>query len=105
MAALLGAPHEFIDYAASKGALDTLTIGLAKEAAGEGIRVNGIRPGLIDTEIHASGGDPDRAERLMATVPLGRIGTPEEVAEAALWLLSDASSYTIGVTINVSGGR
>lgn len=105
MGAVLGSPGEFIDYAASKGAVDTLTIGLAKEVAADGIRVNGVRPGLIDTEIHATSGDPDRAARLGVTVPLQRVGTPGEVAEAVVWLLSDAASYCTGVTINVSGGR
>lgn len=105
MAAVLGAPGEFVDYAASKGGIDTLTVGLAKEVAAEGIRVNAVRPGLIDTEIHASTGDEHRAARLMSTVPMQRVGTPEEVAKTVLWLLSDESSYTTGVTINVSGGR
>lgn len=105
MAAVLGAPGEFIDYAASKGAVDALTIGLAKEVAADGIRVNGVRPGLIDTEIHASGGDPMRAARLAATVPMQRTGTAEEVAKSVLWLLSDQASYCTGITINVSGGR
>lgn len=105
MAAVLGAANEFTDYAASKGALDTLTIGLAKEVAADGIRVNGVRPGLIDTEIHGASGDPDRPARLMSTVPMQRIGTPDEVAQTALWLLSDAASYCTGITVNVSGGR
>jgi NAD(P)-dependent dehydrogenase (short-subunit alcohol dehydrogenase family) len=105
MAAVLGAPNEFIDYAASKGAIDTLTIGLAKEVAAEGIRVNGVRPGLIDTAIHAASGDPDRAARLAPGVPMQRTGTPEEVAHAVVWLLSDEASYCTGVTIDVSGGR
>ncbi len=105
MAAVLGAPNEFIDYAASKGAVDALTIGLAKEVAADGIRVNGVRPGLIDTEIHASGGDASRAARLASTVPMLRTGTAEEVARSILWLLSDQASYCTGVTINVSGGR
>jgi NAD(P)-dependent dehydrogenase (short-subunit alcohol dehydrogenase family) len=105
MAAVLGAPDEFVDYAASKGGLDTLTVGLAKEVAADGIRVNGVRPGLIDTEIHAAGGDPDRAERLAPSVPMRRVGSAEEVAKAVVWLLSDAASYVTGVTINVSGGR
>lgn len=105
MAAVLGAPNEFVDYAASKGGMDTLTIGLAKEVAADGIRVNGVRPGLIDTEIHAAGGDPDRAERLAPTVPMRRVGSADEVAQAVAWLLSDAASYVTGVTINVSGGR
>lgn len=105
MAARLGGPNEYIDYAASKGAIDTLTIGLAKEVAGEGIRVNAVRPGLIETEIHASGGAPDRVEKLAPSVPLGRGGTAEEVAEAILWLASDEASYTTGTFIDVSGGR
>jgi NAD(P)-dependent dehydrogenase (short-subunit alcohol dehydrogenase family) len=105
MAAVLGGAGEFTDYAASKGAVDTLTIGLAKEVAADGIRVNGVRPGLIDTEIHASGGDTGRVARLLSTVPMQRIGTIEEVANAVLWLLSDEASYCTGVTLNVSGGR
>lgn len=105
MAAVLGSPNEFIDYAASKGAIDTLTVGLSKEVAADGIRVNGVRPGLIGTDIHASSGDERRAERLRTTVPMQRIGTPEEVAKTVLWLLSDESSYCTGTTINVSGGR
>lgn len=105
MAARLGAPGEYVDYAASKGALDTLTVGLARELAPDGIRVNAVRPGLIDTEIHASGGAPDRAARLGATTPLGRPGTAAETAEAIFWLLSDAASYTTGSIIDVSGGR
>ena len=105
MAAVLGAPGEFIDYAASKGAIDALTIGLAKEVAADGIRVNGVRPGLIDTDIHGASGDPLRAERLAPTVPMQRTGTTEEVARTILWLLSDDASYCTGVTINVSGGR
>ena len=105
MAAILGAANEFTDYAASKGALDTLTVGLAKEVAGDGIRVNGVRPGLIDTDIHAASGDADRVNRLMSTVPLQRVGTPDEVARAIIWLLSEDASYCTGITINVSGGR
>ena len=105
MAAVLGAPGEFIDYAASKGAIDALTIGLAKEVAADGIRVNGVRPGLINTDIHGASGDPFRAERLAPTVPMQRTGTAEEVARTILWLLSDDASYCTGVTINVSGGR
>ena len=104
-AARLGSPNEFIDYAGSKGAVDTLTIGLAKELAQSGVRVNGVRPGLIETEIHASAGAPDRVERLMGGIPMGRAGSAEEVAEAILWLCSDASSYVTGTTIDVSGGR
>jgi NAD(P)-dependent dehydrogenase (short-subunit alcohol dehydrogenase family) len=105
MAAVLGAPNEFIDYAASKGGIDAMTIGLAKEVAAQGIRVNGVRPGLIDTAIHASSGDPQRAARLAAGVPMQRTGTAREVANLILWLLSDAASYCTGVIVNVSGGR
>jgi NAD(P)-dependent dehydrogenase (short-subunit alcohol dehydrogenase family) len=105
MAAVLGGAGEFIDYASSKGAVDTLTIGLAKELAPQGIRVNGVRPGLIDTEIHASSGDPDRAQRLSASVPMQRVGTSEEVAEAVVWLLSQKSAYVTGKFVDVSGGR
>lgn len=105
MAARLGAPNEYIDYAAAKGAIDSLTIGLAKEVAAEGIRVNGVRPGLIHTDIHASGGEPGRIERLKSSVPLGRGGAPEEVARAILWLAGDEASYTTGTLLDVSGGR
>ena len=104
-AALLGSPDEYVDYAASKGAIDSLTIGLAKEVATEGIRVNAIRAGVIQTEIHASGGEPGRVDRVKASVPMNRGGTAEEVANAILWLLSDESSYTTGSFIDVSGGR
>jgi NAD(P)-dependent dehydrogenase (short-subunit alcohol dehydrogenase family) len=104
-AARLGAPGEYVDYAASKGAIDTMTLGLAKELGPEGVRVNGIRPGLIDTEIHASGGKPDRAKQLGATTPWGRAGTADEVGEAIVWLLSDAASYVTGAVIDVAGGR
>ena len=104
-AARLGAPFEYVDYAGSKGAIDTLAIGLAKELGGQGVRVNAVRPGLIETDIHASGGQPDRAWRIGATSPLGRPGRASEVAEAILWLLSDASSYVTGALIDVSGGR
>jgi NAD(P)-dependent dehydrogenase (short-subunit alcohol dehydrogenase family) len=105
MAARLGSPGEYIDYAASKGAVDSLTIGLAKEVAGEGIRVNAVRPGVIYTDIHASGGEPGRVDRVKAAVPMKRGGEPEEVARAILWLLSDESSYCTGAFIDVSGGR
>jgi NAD(P)-dependent dehydrogenase (short-subunit alcohol dehydrogenase family) len=104
-AAALGGPGEYVDYAASKGAIDTLTIGLAKEVAADGIRVNAVAPGLIHTDIHASGGEPGRVERLKDAVPMRRGGTAEEVARAVLWLLSDCASYVTGATIEVSGGR
>jgi NAD(P)-dependent dehydrogenase (short-subunit alcohol dehydrogenase family) len=105
MAAKLGAPGEYIDYAATKAALDAMTVGLAKEVAGESIRVNGVRPGIINTEIHASGGEPNRVERVKDSIPLKRAGQPEEVAKVILWLLSDEASYCTGAFINVSGGR
>ncbi|WP_153605974.1 SDR family oxidoreductase, partial [Pseudomonas aeruginosa] len=105
MASRLGSPNEYIDYAAAKGAIDSMTIGLAREVAAEGIRVNAVRPGLIDTEIHASGGEPGRIERLKGGIPLGRGGTAEEVARAILWLASDEASYSTGTFIDVSGGR
>lgn len=105
MAAKLGAPGEYVDYAASKGAIDTLTIGLAREVAEEGIRVNAVRPGVIRTAIHASGGEPGRVDRVKLAVPMKRGGEPEEVAQAILWLLSDESSYSTGALIDVSGGR
>ena len=104
-AAKMGAPATYVDYAASKGAIDTFTVGLALEMAGEGIRVNAVRPGIIDTEFHATGGDPERAARLAPTVPMGRAGTPMEVARAILWLLSEDSSYTTGTILPVTGGR
>jgi NAD(P)-dependent dehydrogenase (short-subunit alcohol dehydrogenase family) len=104
-ASRLGSPFEYVDYAGSKAALDTLTIGLAKELAPQGVRVNAVRPGLIDTDIHASGGQPDRAIRLGATTPMGRPGRPSEVAEAIVWLLSNAASYTTGAILDVAGGR
>lgn len=104
-AAVLGSPNEYVDYAASKAALDALTIGLSKEVAQEGIRVNGVRPGLIDTEMHASGGEPGRIARLQSSVPLGRGGAAAEVARAVLWLVSEEASYTTGSFIDVSGGR
>lgn len=105
VASRLGSPGEYVDYAASKGAVDSFTIGLAKEVASEGIRVNAVRPGVIDTSIHARGGEPDRIERVRSAIPLGRGGQPEEVANAIVWLLSDAASYTTGALIDVSGGR
>jgi len=104
-AARLGSPGEYVDYAASKGAVDTLTIGLAKEVAQEGIRVNAVRPGVIYTELHASGGEPERVDRVKASVPMRRGGTAEEVAQAILWLLSDEASYTTGAILDVAGGR
>ena len=104
-AARLGSPDQYVDYAASKGAIDTLTTGLAKEVAEEGIRVNGVRPGLIDTEIHASGGMPDRAFQLAHTVPMKRTGTAQEIANAIVWLLSPEASYVTGTSIDVTGGR
>lgn len=104
-ASKLGSPGEYVDYAASKAAVDTLTIGLSKEVAAEGIRVNTVSPGLIYTDIHASGGEPGRVDRVKTSVPMGRGGTPEEVAQAVLWLLSDAASYTTGTCLDVSGGR
>jgi len=105
LAAQLGGPGEYVDYAAAKGAIDTMTIGLAKEVADEGIRVNGVRPGLIYTEFHAGGGDPTRVDRLKETIPMKRGGKPEEIAQAVLWLLSDEASYCTGTILNVSGGR
>ncbi|RZL65214.1 MAG: SDR family oxidoreductase [Variovorax sp.] len=104
-AARLGSPGQYVDYAASKGAIDSMTIGLAKEVAAEGIRVNAVRPGLIDTEIHASGGLPDRAQQLAHTVPMQRTGSAEEVASGIVWLLSPESSYTTGTVLDVTGGR
>ncbi|WP_144108329.1 SDR family oxidoreductase [Paraburkholderia sp. BCC1886] len=104
-AARLGSPNEYVDYAGSKGAIDTLTIGLAKELGPQGVRVNAVRPGLIDTEIHASGGKPDRAAQLGASTPLGRPGSAEEVAQSIVWLLSDAASYVTGALLDVAGGR
>jgi NAD(P)-dependent dehydrogenase (short-subunit alcohol dehydrogenase family) len=104
-ASRLGAPGEYVDYAASKAAIDTLTVGLAKEVAVEGIRVNAVSPGLICTDIHASGGEPRRVERLKDSIPMKRGGHPEEVARAVLWLLSAEASYTTGASIDVAGGR
>ena len=105
IASVLGSPGEYVDYAASKGAIDTFTVGLARELAEEGIRVNAVRPGIIATEIHASGGQPDRIHRLRGLVPMKREGEVDEVAHAILWLLSDEASYTTGALLNVSGGR
>ena len=105
VAAVLGSAGEYVDYAAAKGAIDTFTVGLAREVAEEGIRVNAVRPGTIDTEIHASGGQPDRAQRVAAVIPMKRPGKAEEIAQAIVWLLSDAASYTTGAILDVSGGR
>jgi NAD(P)-dependent dehydrogenase (short-subunit alcohol dehydrogenase family) len=105
VAAKLGSPNTYVDYAASKGAVDSFTIGLGHEVAGEGIRVVAIRPGLIDTEIHASGGEPDRAHRLSHMVPMKRVGTAEEIANAIVWLISDEASYVTSAILDVSGGR
>jgi NAD(P)-dependent dehydrogenase (short-subunit alcohol dehydrogenase family) len=105
VAAKLGGPGWYVDYAASKGAIDTFTVGLAREVAQEGIRVNAVRPGIIDTDIHASGGQPDRAHASAALIPMQRPGTADEVAEGVVWLLSDAARYTTGAILDVSGGR
>jgi NAD(P)-dependent dehydrogenase (short-subunit alcohol dehydrogenase family) len=104
-AARLGAPGQYVDYAAAKGAIDVFTLGLAKEVALEGIRVNAVRPGIIETEIHASGGEPGRAQQMAPLVPVQRAGSAEEVAHAIAWLMSDESSYTTGAVIDVTGGR
>jgi len=104
-ASRIGGGGEYLDYAASKGAIDTFTLGLAKEVATEGIRVNAVRPGIIYTEIHASGGEPGRVDRMKSFVPMGRGGQPEEVAAAILWLLSDEASYITGTILDVAGGR
>ena len=105
VAARLGAPGQYVDYAAAKGAIDSFTVGLAKEVAAEGIRVNAVRPGIIDTEIHASGGLPDRAREMAPQVPMQRPGSAEEVARSILWLMSPESSYTTGTVLDVTGGR
>ncbi len=105
VAATLGSPGLYVDYAASKGAIDTFTVGLAREVSDEGIRVNAIRPGLIDTDIHASGGEPGRAQKLAHTIPMKRVGTADEVANAVVWLMSDEASYVTGTIFDVSGGR
>jgi NAD(P)-dependent dehydrogenase (short-subunit alcohol dehydrogenase family) len=105
VAARLGAPGEYVDYAASKGAIDTFTVGLAREVADEGIRVNGVRAGFIYTDIHASGGEPGRVDRVKAFVPMKRGGTATEVANVILWLLSDEASYVTGTVVDVAGGR
>jgi NAD(P)-dependent dehydrogenase (short-subunit alcohol dehydrogenase family) len=104
-AARMGSPGQYVDYAASKGAIDTFTMGLAKEVAQEGIRVNAVRPGIIDTDIHASGGQPDRARQMAPQVPMQRAGTALEVAQAILWLMGDEASYTTGTLLDVAGGR
>ena len=104
-ASRIGSPNEFIEYAASKGAIDTFTLGLSKEVASRGIRVNAVRPGLIDTDIHAHAGDASRAERLKSAIPMQRVGTACEVAEAVMWLLSDSAAYVTGTTLDVAGGR
>jgi NAD(P)-dependent dehydrogenase (short-subunit alcohol dehydrogenase family) len=104
-ASRLGSPGAYVDYAASKGSVDTLTIGLAQEVAAEGIRVNAVRPAFIYTEMHASGGEPGRVDRVKAFVPMKRGGRPEEVAHAILWLLSDEASYTTGTFIDIAGGK
>lgn len=104
-AARIGSPSQYVDYAASKAAIDAFTMGLAKEVAMEGIRVNAVRPGIIDTDIHASGGEPDRAVRMAVHVPMQRAGSAQEVAQGIMWLLSDASSYTTGSVLDVAGGR
>jgi len=104
-AARIGSPGQYVDYAAAKGAIDVFTMGLAKEVALEGIRVNAVRPGIIETDIHASGGTPDRAKQMAPMVPMQRAGSADEVAQAIVWLMSDASSYTTGAVIDVTGGR
>lgn len=105
IAARTGSPGEYVDYAASKGAIDAFTLGLAQEVAQEGIRVNGVRPGFIYTDIHAAGGEPDRVERVKQFVPMRRGGTAEEVAQAILWMLSDEASFSTGTFIDVTGGK
>ena len=104
-ASKIGAPGQYVDYATAKGAIDTFTLGLAMEVAGEGVRVNAVRPGIIDTEIHAAAGDPDRIARIGASLPMGRAGTAEEVANSVLWLLSPQASYVTGASISIGGGR
>ncbi len=105
VAAVLGAAGQYVDYAACKGAIDTFTVGLAREVAAEGIRVNAVRPGIIDTDIHASGGQPDRAHRLASTIPMQRPGQADEIAQAIVWLLGPGASYTTGALLDVTGGR
>jgi len=104
VAARTGAPHEYVDYAASKGALDAMTAGVAREVAAEGIRVNTVRPGFIYTDMHAEGGEPGRVDRLVSQIPLQRGGKAEDVAKAIVWLLSDKASYAVGTCIDVTGG-
>lgn len=104
-AARLGSPHQYVDYAAAKGAIDVFTLGLAREVAAEGVRVNAVRPGVIDTGIHASGGQPDRAQRLAPQIPMQRPGTAQEIANAIVWLLSDEASYATGSILDLTGGR
>jgi NAD(P)-dependent dehydrogenase (short-subunit alcohol dehydrogenase family) len=104
-ASRLGSPGQYVDYAASKAAIDTFTIGLAREVAAEGVRVNAVRPGIVETDIHASGGQPDRARQLAPQIPMGRAGTADEVAHSIVWLLSDEASYCTGALLDVSGGR
>jgi NAD(P)-dependent dehydrogenase (short-subunit alcohol dehydrogenase family) len=104
-AATLGAPHEYVHYAAAKAGVDALTVGLAQEVAPRGIRVNGVAPGIVRTDIHAAAGDPDRVERVAGKVPLGRVGEPDEVAAAIVWLLGDSCPYATGATLRVAGGR
>lgn len=105
VAATLGAPGQYVDYAAAKGAVDTFTLGLAREVAAEGVRVNAIRPGIVDTDIHASGGQPGRAQRLAPQIPMQRPGTAQEIANAIVWLLSDEASYATGGILDLTGGR
>lgn len=105
LAARTGSPNEWVHYAASKGAIDTFTIGLAREVATEGIRVNAVAPGLVETGLHAANGEPGRLQRLMPTIPMGRAGTPDEIAEGVLWLLSPAASFTTGAILEIGGGR
>ena len=105
VASRIGSPGEYVDYAASKAAIDAMTLGLSKEVAAEGIRVNAVRPGIVETEIHASGGQPDRIERLQAAIPMGRAGRPDEIADAVAWLCSDQASYVTGALLDIAGGR
>ncbi|MBL8380920.1 MAG: SDR family oxidoreductase [Burkholderiales bacterium] len=104
-AARLGSPGQYVDYAAAKAAIDTFTLGLAREVAGEGVRVNAVRPGIVDTEIHASGGEPDRVELSKGAIPMQRGGRAEEIAEAIIWLASEAASYSTGAVLDATGGR